>query len=282
MTMPLSIAGGSRPLRRICALLLCAAVFGRCANVKEVNSFAVSSRQTLEKQRDEDFGYSAYSHDSTYLFHYLPDHLRDVDCPCEAGKKADAHIASEYNLLSTYFATLARFCDPGASVNFAPMGSPLAAGAYGPINISTQEANYNAYLAKALTALATTRYKTKKIPQFMASYRDSVAPLITLLKIRADNLAGRMINLQLQLDRVTDSLISFSPDRAVKMPVLFVYEQKRKDLDATLAHYRQRVHELETIIAGGQLIADNLDNLHSQSFKEKMTGLVNALALNVH
>jgi len=70
--------------------------------------------------------------------------------------------------------------------------------------------------------------------------------------------------------------------KAVKMPVLFVYEQKRKELDASLAHYQQRVKELETIIAGGQLIVDNLDNLHSQSFKNKMMGFVNALASNYH
>jgi hypothetical protein len=275
MTMPLS-------LRNRCLLLFCTAAFARCANVKEVNAFALSSRQSLEKQRTEDFGYYSYYHDSTYLYHYLPDHLRDVDCHCEAEKQADAHIASEYNLLVAYFSALARFADASSSINFAPMASPVPAGTYGRVNITTQEASYAASLAKALTALATTGYKAKKMPKFMATYRDSVAPLITLLKIRADNLAGRMVNLQLQLERVADSLISFSSDRAVKMPVLFVYEQKRKELDATLAHYQQRVHELETIIAGGQLIVDNLDNLNSKSFKDKMMSLVNAFSLNYH
>jgi len=262
--------------------LFCAAVFARCANVKEVSAFAVSSRQALEKQRTEAFGYYSYYHDSAYLYRYLPNHLRDVDCHCEAEKQADAHITSEYSLLVTYFAALARFADPGSSINFAPMASPVPAGTYGQVTITTQEASYAAYLAKALTTLTTTGYKAKKIPAFMATYRDSVAPLITLLKIRADNLAGRMVNLQLQLDRVADSLISFASDRAVKMPVLFAYEQKRKELDGTLAHYQQRVHELETIIAGGQLIVDHLDNLNSQSFKDKMMSLVNGLAANYH
>lgn len=275
MIMPLS-------LRHSILLFFCTAVFVRCANVREVNAFALSSRQTLDKQRTEDFGYYAYYHDSTYLYNYLPDHLRDVDCHCDAEKQADAHIAGEYNLLIAYFATLARFADAGASFNFAPIGSPVPAGTYGHVNISAQEASYSAYVAKALSTLTTTGYKAKKIPVFMAEYRDSVAPLITLLRIRADNLAGRMVNLQLQLDRVADSLISYAADRAVKMPVLFVYEQKRRELNATLAHYQQRVHELETIIAGGQLIVDNLDNLHSKSFKDKMMSFVNALALNYH
>lgn len=276
--MPLSL----RILRRCCLPLFCTAAFAQCANVKEVNAFALSSRQTLEKQRTETFGYYSYSHDSTYLYHYLPNHLRDVDCHCEGEKQADVHIASEYNLLVAYFATLARFADAGSAIHFAPLASPVPAGTYGQVTITTQEASYATYLAKALTTLTTTGYKAKKIPVFMATYRDSVAPLIMLLKIRADNLAGRMVNLQLQLDRVTDSLISFTTDRAVKMPVLFVYEEKRRQLDATLVHYQQRVHELETIIAGGQLIADNLDNLNSKSFKDKMTSLVNGLAANYH
>jgi hypothetical protein len=275
MTMPLS-------LRVFSLLFFCAAVFVRCANLKEVNAFAVSSKQTLDKQRSEDFGYYAYYHDSTYIYNYLPDHLRDVDCHCEAEKQADAHIAGEYNLLVGYFAALARFDDAGSAFNFASIGSPVPPGTYGHVNFTTQEASYAVYVAKALSTLTTTGYKAKKIPVFMKEYRDSVAPLITLLKIRADNLAGRMVNLRLQLDRVTDSLISFASDRAVKMPVLFVYEQKRKELDASLAHYQQRVHELETIIAGGQLIADNLGNLHSKSFRDKMMSLVNALVLNYH
>lgn len=275
MNMPLSLRNG-------CLLLFCAVAFARCANVKEVNAFALSSKQVLDKHRAETFGYYSYYHDSTYLYHYLPDHLRDVDCHCDAEKQADTHIANEYALLSTYFATLARFADAGASFNFAPIGAPVPAGTYGRVTITAQEASYATYLATALTTLTTTRYKAKKIPEFMRTYRDSVAPLITLLKIRADNLAGRMVNLQLQLDRSTDSLLNAMPDHAVRMPVLFVYEEKRKELDAILAHYQQRVHDLETMIAGGQLIVDNLDNLHSQSFKDKMMSLVNALVLNYH
>jgi len=275
MIMPLS-------LRNLILLFFCAAAFAGCANLKEVNAFAVGSRQTLDKQRSEDFGYYAYYHDSTYLYHYLPDHLRDVDCHCEAEKQADAHIAGEYNQLSAYFAALARFADAGASFNFAPIGSPVPAGTYGHVHFSAQEASYSAYVARALSTLTTTGYKAKKIRVFMTEYRDSVAPLIMLLKIRADNLAGRMVNLQLQLDHAADSLISYAADKAVKMPVLFVYEHKRKELDASLAHYQQRVHELETIIAGGQLIVDNLDNLHSKTFKDKMMSFVNALALNYH
>ena len=96
-------------------------------------------------------------------------------------KQADAHIASEYSLLSTYFGALARFADAGSTINFAPMSSPLPAGTYGQVTISAQEASYASRLATAMTTLATTGYKAKKIPIFMSMYRDSVAPLIALL-----------------------------------------------------------------------------------------------------
>jgi hypothetical protein len=264
-------------------LLFCVVLsLAGCANLREVNSFAVRSKQVLDKDGAAPFGYYTYFHDSAFIYHYLPDELRDVDCHCDAAKQADAHIASEFSLLSTYFATLARFADPAAEVNFIPVGAAVPAGTYGPVTISTNEAAYASRLAAGLTVLATTQYKAKKIPGFMAAYRDSVAPLIMLLKIRAENLSGRIVNLQLQLDRVADSLIHFSTDKAVRMPVLFVYERQRKELDATLAAYQQRVHDLETIIAGGQLIVDNLGDLHSKSFKDRMMSLVNALALNAN
>jgi hypothetical protein len=275
MVMPLA-------LRKFGLLFCVVLTIAGCANLKEVNSFALASKQTLDRNSAAPFGYYTYFHDSAFIYHYLPDHLRDVDCHCDAAKQADAHIANEFSLLSLYFATLARFADPAAAINLIPVGAAVPAGTYGPVTISANEATYASRLAAGLTVLATTRYKAKKIPEFMAVYRDSVAPLITLLKIRADNLSGRIVNLQLQLDRIADSLISFSADKAVRMPVLFVYERQRKELDATLAAYQQRVDDLETVIAGGQLIVDNLADLHSKSFKDKMMSLVNSLALNAN
>lgn len=268
-------------LRNFLLSLLLAVAFTRCADLKEVESFALASKQVMDKGSSAPFGYSSYSQDSAFIFRYLPDHLRDVDCACDAARQADAHIAGEYALLSTYFAVLAKFADPKAAINFAPMSSSLPAGTYGPVTVTAQEANIAAKLTRALTALVTTKYKAKRIPGFMATYHDSVAPLITLLKIRADNLAGKIGLLQLQLTRVADSLISFAEHTEVKMPVVFVYEQKKKELDATLAAYQQRVHDLETVITGGQLIVDNIDNLHSRPFKDKMVSLVSAISLNV-
>ncbi|HXB09150.1 MAG TPA: hypothetical protein VNW04_18630 [Puia sp.] len=272
--MPLS-------LRNCLFGLLTAVAFTRCADLKEVGRFAVASQQVMDKNRSAAAGYASYSQDSIYLFHYLPDHLRDVDCHCDAARQADAGIAGEYALLSTYFGVLAKFADPKASISFAPIGAPLPAGDYGSVSITTQEAGFAAALAKGLTALATTQYKARRIPGFMATYRDSVAPLITLLKIRADNLAGKVGVLQLQLDRVADSLISFAAHKELKMPVLFVYEQKKKELEGEQTAYRQRAYELETVIAGGQLIVDNIDNLHSASFRDKMVSVVGAISLHV-
>ena len=273
--MPLS-------LKNYCLLLCGAIAFARCADLKEVSAFGLTSQQVMDRNKSATFGYYAYYHDSAFIYNYLPDHLRDVDCHCDAEKTADANIAKEYALLSTYFGILAKFADPKAAINFGPLGAPLPAGTYGHVTVSTTEAGIASGLATGLTALATTEYKAKKIKPFMAAYRDSVAPLLTLLKIRADNIAGKIINLQLQLDRVTDSLITYAAHKEVKMPVLFVYEQKRKELDLTLAAYQQREQELDNIIAGGQLIVDHLDNLHDKNFKDKMMSLVNAIALNAN
>jgi hypothetical protein len=273
--MPLS-------LRKSGLLMLAAVIFTGCADVREIKAFAVTSQQVMDKNRLAPFGYYTYSQDSAMIFDYLPDHLRDVDCPCDAAKRADSNIAREYGLLSTYFAALAKFADPKASINFAPMGAPLPAGKYGSVVISTQEAGIASRLALALTTLSTTRYKAKRIPAFLATYRDSVAPLIRLLRVRADNLAGRIGNLQLQLRRVADSLIGYSERREMKMPVLFAYDAKRKELEATLTAYQQRVRDLDAIIAGGELLVDNIDKLHTKPFREKMMSIVNTLVLNAN
>src|SRR5258708_20942463 len=176
--------------------LLVAVAFVRCAALKEVNSFALASHEVLEKNRSATFGYYSYSKDSAFIFHYLPDHLRDVDCHCDVAKQADAHIASEYSLLGAYFGSLAKFADPHSSFDLSPMATSLLPGTYGPFSVTLQEYSIASKLTMVLSGLATPHYKARHIPAFMAMYRDSVAPLITLLKIRADNYACPTLNLQ--------------------------------------------------------------------------------------
>ncbi len=270
----------SSAFKAIVASNLVVVTFSCCVNLKEVNSFALTSQQIMDKNKTVSFGYYDYFHDSAYIYHSMPDHLRDADCHCVAEKKADTIISNECSLLSAYFATLARFADPKYAISVNPLGKSVPAGTYGMVTISDQEANIASGLAIGLSDLFTTEYKSRNLKVFISSYHDSVAPLISLLRIRANTLGARIVNLQIELEHMADSLISYTKDKEVKWPILLSYEQKMKSLSETLVLYQHREKDFEKVLEGGQLIYENAQHLNSKSFKDKMTVLVSDLSLN--
>jgi hypothetical protein len=263
-------------------LLVIALAFSSCVDLKEVGSFAAVSQQIMEKNRTVSYGYYDYYRDSAYIYHPMPDHLRDADCHCDAEKQADTSIANECTILGAYFGKLALFTDPKAAIDINPLGKSVTAGTYGMISISNEESSIASGLATGLSDLFTTTYKSKKLKGFLRNYHDSVAPLIGWLAIRAHNLALRMRSLQIEVDQVADSLISHTKQNELKWSILFTYEREMKDLSRIRDLYLERERDFKNVLNGGELIYQNADNLHSGDFKKRLKSLASDLALNAN
>src|ERR1700694_3717608 len=134
-------------IRRQFLLLFITLAFSRCVDLKEVGSFATTSQQIMEKNKTVRYGYYDYYSDSAYIYHSMPDNLRDVDCHCDAEKQADTSITNECIILSAYFGKLALFTDPKAAIDVNPLGKSVRAGAYGLITVSKEESNIASALA---------------------------------------------------------------------------------------------------------------------------------------
>lgn len=262
--------------------ILSAALFCRCVDLKEVNAFAVASHQVFATGVPRSFGFYQYCHDSTYIFHYLPKHLRDLDCDCDGGKKADSVLAMEYYNLSLYFAALARLSDPKSSITADTLGNAIKAGTYGPITISTTESGMAASISAALRDLITTGYKSKKKKHILPYYNDSIQYMIGQLKLHAQNIEGRIINLGIEVTHVADSLISYTKNEENKWPMLFSYEQKMAAFDQDLIIYRAIERNIDKIISAQQFICDHIDDLKSESFRKKLATLVSDLKFNAN
>ena len=280
------------PFRSLFILIFFATAAG-CVNLKEVGSFAKVSQEITDKNKDISYGYYDYLHDSAYIFHSMPDKLWDLDCRCEAVKEADSSLRNECVILSAYFGKLALFADPRSAIDLNPIGRSVNAGAYGSLTITTQEANIAAGLAKGLSDLFTTGYKSRKIKQFIRIYHDSVAPLISLLAIRANSFAGRIGNLQQRLTTDADTLlhrIKKKEERDVnhinlnemRWPIVISYERQMKDLAAIIDLYSHREMDFIRILNAGQLIYQNAENLRSKDFRKKLKDMVSDLALNAN
>jgi hypothetical protein len=263
-------------------LLLMPFAFCRCADLKEVGSFAATSQQIMEKNKTVSYGYYDYYHDSAYIYNSMPADLRDADCHFDAEKQADTSITNECALLSAYFGKLALFTDPKAAIDVNPLGKSVTAGRYGMITISNEESNIASGLATGLSDLFTTTYKSKKLKDFIRNYHDSVAPLIGFLAIRARNIAIRMRSLELEVKHVADSLISHTNQNELKWPILFTYEREMKDLSGIRALYMQREQDFLDVQKGGEFIYQNAAHLRSRDFKKKLKILVSDLILNAN
>jgi hypothetical protein len=254
--------------------------FDSCADLKEINSFALTSQQVMEKNKNISYGYVDYSTDSSYIYHPIPEHLKDVDCTCIQQKKLDELNKEEYQILSNYFAALALFTDPKSSIDLTPAGDAIQSGTYGSITITDQESSIAGGLTTFLTDVLTTGYKSKKIKQFIELYHDSVAPLISFMKLRTGAFTGKVSIMEEKLRTSADLLLRITDKNETKWSVLFTYELQKKELDEKLALYKDCDYDYDKVIAGGDLIYQNINNLQSEDFKKKLKTIIRNLIYN--
>jgi len=251
-----------------------------CTDLKEINAFALTGQQAMEKGKGISYGFEKYSVDSSYVFHPFPDQLKDVDCTCTQQKKLDVLNKKEYQILSDYFGALALFTDPKSSIDITPVGDAVQSGTYAGITISDDESSITATLSGFLTDAVTTGYKSKKLKQIIKLYHDSVVTLIAFMKLRSDALVGEIENMQEILRTNTDKLLRTADKNETKWSLLFTYELQKKEWDGKLAMYKDFDSDFDKITAGGNLIYQNMNNLKSKDFKKKLNTIIRNLIYN--
>jgi CMP-N-acetylneuraminic acid synthetase len=261
--------------------LILAALSG-CADLKEINVFALTSHQVMVNNKYISYGYYEFARDTSYIYHPYPGQLLDVDCNCEAQKIRDTFTSDQCQVMVNYFAKLAVFTDPGSAIDAMPVGNALTAGAYGSFAVTREEVTVMNAAATAVSDLFTSGYKEKKMKLFITKYHDSVAPLISYLKIRSAIFGAMLVNMKDFLTKEADSLLTITNKREVKWPILISYEMQKKEIDREIDLYKKREQDFETIIEAGDLIYHNQEDLRNKDFIFKLKTLVNDLSLNAH
>ncbi len=125
-----------RPARfAVYTLLLVAA---GCTPLKEVNTFALASQATMDKAAAFDgYGHFCFCNDSVIVYNETGRMLRDFDFDCSADTIADTVLRNAYNIMSAYFAALAKLADSRTAIKTAPLNSAVVAGTYGSLTITS-------------------------------------------------------------------------------------------------------------------------------------------------
>ena len=258
------------------------AALSGCADLKEINSFALTSHQVMVNNKNISYGFFEFATDSSYIYHPYPGQLLEVDCNCASQKKLDAFTSDECQVTANYFARLAVFTDPESAIDAMPVGNALAAGSYGGVVITSEETTIMTGLATAVSDVLTSGYKAKKMKLFITIYHDSVQPLISYLKLRSAIFEALLVNMKDFLTKEADSLLTITSKREVKWPILISYELQKKEIDREIDLYKKREQDFETLIKAGDLIYQNQEDLKNKDFIFKLKTVVNELSLNAH
>ncbi len=268
-------------LHTLSGCLFFAALCG-CADLKEINAFALTSHQVMVNNKYISYGYFEFATDSSYIYHPFPGQLLGVDCNCEAQKKLDTFTSKQCQVMANYFAKLAVFTDPESAIDAMPVGNALAAGTYGSFAITSEETTITNAAAIAVSDLVTSGYKNKKMKIFIKVYHDSVQPLISYLKLRSAIFEAFLVNMKIFLTKEADSLLTITDKREGKWPILLTYEMQKKEIDREIDLYKKREQDFETLIEAGDLIYHNQEDLKNKDFIFKLKTVVNDLSLNSH
>jgi hypothetical protein len=251
-----------------------------CADLKQINAFAVASHQALEKNKNISYGFVKYAEDSSYIYHPYPDGLGEVDCSCSQQQKLDSINKTEYQALSKYFEALAKFTDPKYSFDLTPVNDAVPSGTYAGITITDEESSIVTTLTGFLSGVITSGYKSRKLQDYIKLYQDSVAPLIAFMKIRSEALGKKIKVMEHQLWNEANGLLRSEHDDKMKWPVLFTYELHKKELDREIEIYSDAVYHLNKVTEGGNLIYQNMEHLKSEEFKKKLNAIIRNLIYN--
>lgn len=253
-------------------LLLCITQIG-CVQLKEVFAFTETSQKALESDHQIGYGYADYCFDSCYLYNVSGQQLVDFDCNCGNAEVYDSLIKNEYRILGEYFAALGKLAGAKSTINFAPIGTAVAAGTYGSLTITSTESSVVNALATAATDLFTTKYKSKKIKEIIVTCHDTLSVAMELLKLHIDNLKSMIELMRLKVQQRCDLLMAKTPTDAEKWTIVYTYKQKIKQLGQITASYNKRYQSLDKIQQGHTTLYENINDLNSQALKKRILDL---------
>ncbi len=261
-----------RPATVVASMIVLAAA--GCTPLKEVNTFALASQATMDKAAAFDgYGHFCFCNDSAIVYNVNAQMLRDFDVDCSADSVADTVLRNAYNIMSAYFAALARLANSRTAIKTTTLNAAVAAGTYGGVTISATEAGIFTALTTAAQDLLTNNYKSKKIKEVLRTYHDTVDMVLGTLMLLTRNLHDRVHLLGNSYRKKMDFLVNKTDSPGMRLALVTLYHDKTFQWKQVEADYDRRDSALEKIREGHEALFKGVDNLREESLKKKVLGL---------
>jgi hypothetical protein len=253
------------------AMLLAAA---GCTPLKEVNTFALASQATMDKAAAFDgYGHLCFCNDSAIVYNETGRMLRDFDFDCSPDSAADTLLRNAYNIMSAYFAALAKLANSKTAIKTTTLNAAVAAGTYGSITVSSTEAGIFSGLTTAAQDLLTNNYKSKKIKEVLRTYHDTVDLVLGTLMLLTHNFRDRVHLLANTYRRKMDFMVNNTDSPGLRLALVTLYHDKTRQWKQVEADYDRRDSAIAKIREGHEALFKGVDNLREESLKKKVLGL---------
>jgi len=246
---------------------------GGCTPLKEVNTFALASQATLDKAAAFDgYGRFDYCYDSVLVYTDTAQFLRQYDCDCGHGTAADTLLRHADNILSAYFAALAKLADAKTVIKTSPLSNGVAAGTYGSVTVSSTEAGIFSGLVTAAQDLLTNRYKSKKIKQVLDTYHDTVRLALSMLMSVTRHSKDLIEIMSNRFRGKVDDLVGKAESPGARLSLVSVYREKTLRWRLAAADDDRQYEALAKIQEGHEALFQGADHLKEESLKKKILG----------
>ena len=261
-----------RPARLVVYTLLL--VGAGCTPLKEVNTFALASQSTMDKAAAFDgYGHLCFCNDSAIVYNETGRMLRDFDFDCSPDSAADTLLRNAYNIMSAYFAALAKLADSKTAIKTTTLNAAVAAGTYGSITISSTEAGIFTALTTAAQDLLTNNYKSKKIKEVLLTYHDTVDLVLGTLMLLTHNFRDRVHLLANTYRRKMDFLVNKTDSPGIRLALVTLYHDKTTQWKLVEADYDRRDSAIAKIREGHEALFKGVNNLKEETLKKQVLGL---------
>ena len=249
-----------------------------CTNLKSVNQYSTNSLSATKKFEEIPFTFSQHCRDRCRIVAIDSFRIyREIECPCDAYKRADSVTQMLYRAVAGYFDGLTRLSNNQlTNYHIDRLKNAVQEADLGVLQVKKEEADAYATLTDMMLRGFADSYRRKKIKEYIGQANAPVQVLLSKLQfIESKNLGDLLVFKKERLYDHYRTLLKSKLSDYEKQEATADYYESLEGILTVEKQVATYARSLKTIARGHQQIYDNRNQISAEELRRTLTPYAN-------